>query len=172
MRTMEMAGAHPALVFAAGDVAHVMEPVFDAPVSPHELRDRFGGGPSGGERGRAMDGLAPDFSGGADAPLAFDAEGDPAMGQRGLGAGGQVDDPAGAGLAPSMPPVRGAMLARQNNRGENHQRKFLARALTSFMFGRLFFSTGPGTFPPPAPTGRCLRFRAHRSSARAFVSLR
>ena len=58
-----------------------------------------------------MDGLVLDLSGGADAPLAFDAEGDAAMGQRGLGAGGQVDDPAGADLAPSMPPVRGAMLA-------------------------------------------------------------
>ena len=67
----EMAGAHPALVFAVGDIAHVMEPAFDAPVSPHELQDRFESGPLGRERGQAMDGLVLDLSGGADAPLAY-----------------------------------------------------------------------------------------------------
>ena len=42
-----MAGAHPAAVFVVGDVAHVMESIFDAPVSSYEHHDGFGGSPLG-----------------------------------------------------------------------------------------------------------------------------
>ena len=38
-----------------------------------------------------MDGLVLDLSDSADAPLAFDAQGDATMGQRGLGPGGQEE---------------------------------------------------------------------------------
>ena len=40
----QMAGTHPAPVFVVGDVAYVVQTIFDAPVPAHEREDELGGG--------------------------------------------------------------------------------------------------------------------------------
>ena len=67
----------------------------------------------GGQRGQAVDGLVLDLAGFADAALALDAEGDPAVGQAGVVVvGGEVEHPAASFLEPSVCVVRGAKLVR------------------------------------------------------------
>ena len=41
--------SHPATVFVVGDVAHVVESIFDAPVPAHQSEDDLGGGLVGGQ---------------------------------------------------------------------------------------------------------------------------
>ena len=45
----QVAGSHPATVFVVGDVAHVVESIFDAPVPAHQSEDDLGGGLVGGQ---------------------------------------------------------------------------------------------------------------------------
>ena len=44
----QVAGSHPAAVFVVGDVAHVVESIFDAPMPAHQGQDDLRGGVVGG----------------------------------------------------------------------------------------------------------------------------
>ena len=107
----QMAGTRPALVFLVGDVAHVVQPIFDAPMPSHEREDELGGGLFGGKRGQAVYGLVLDLAGVDVSPLALDAKRDRAMGQGGfVGVVGEVEHPAASLLDASVPLVRGSVL--------------------------------------------------------------
>ncbi len=47
----------PTAVLVVGEVAHIVEPVLDVPVAPHEGRDLLGTGLPGAERGEPVGGL-------------------------------------------------------------------------------------------------------------------
>ena len=85
--TREMGAAYPASVFVVGDVAHVVESIFDAPMPAHQGQDDLRGGLVGGHGGQAVYGLVLDLAGLDDAPLALDAKGDLAMRQAARGRG-------------------------------------------------------------------------------------
>ena len=107
----QMAGTHPAAVFVIGDVAHVVQPIFDAPMPSHEREDELGGGLFGGKRGQAVHGLVLDLAGLGASPLAFDAKRHRAMGQRGLvGVVGEIEHPAASVLDASVSLVCGSVL--------------------------------------------------------------
>ena len=90
-----VAGMNAATVLVIGDVAHVMETIFDAPMPSHELEHAFGAGLLQGQGGQPMDGLVLHDAGLAVLSFALDAKRHPAMGElAALGFGAQVQDPA------------------------------------------------------------------------------
>ena len=104
----QVAGSHPAAVFVVGDVAHVVESIFDAPMPAHQGQDDLRGGLVGGHGGQAVYGLVLDLAGLDDAPLALDAKGDLTMRQGGAVAVlGEVERPAASLLDSSVSLVRG-----------------------------------------------------------------
>ena len=107
----QVSGSHPAAVFVVGDVAHVVESIFDAPMPAHQGQDDLRGGLVGGHGGQAVYGLVLDLAGVDDAPLALDAKGDLTMRQGGAVAVlGEVEHPAASLLDSSVSLVRGVML--------------------------------------------------------------
>ena len=107
----QVAGSHPAAVFVVGDVAHVVESIFDAPMPAHQGHDDLRGGLVGGHGGQAVYGLVLDLAGLDDAPLALDAKANLTMRQGGaVKVLGEVEHPAASLLDSSVSLVRGVML--------------------------------------------------------------
>ena len=111
----QVADVRPAAVFVAGEVAHVVQAVFDVPVIADQSEQFLGPGAVGTERGQVASHFDAAGAGFEDLALAFDAHRLATTIEVGatvpFGAG-EIDDGAAAALDPAMALVGGFVPGR------------------------------------------------------------
>ena len=125
-----MAHVRPAPVFVVGEVAHVVQTVFDVPMVAYQGQQFLGSGAFGTERGEAPGHLDAALGGVEDLALAFDAHRLASPVQVGVAVplgSGEVDNGAAPALDAAMVLVEGFVPGRiaEVDRGEVFEDGFL-----------------------------------------------